>query len=1022
MTPRRVKKLLPLKQFVSREFFKAALLPLLFIEVTLVVLYFWINSHNHKQTVLTLQKEINSHLEEIVGAQSQKLNEQLRAITVSAKILQAETAYFFNHPDLFSPSQQSDTANFAFAPNGTYYKKNNNGGCSLFYSTQATIGKAEQEKAQRSEALDSIYKHIFKSNDNIVAVYFNSFDSMNRYYPFIDEVYNSFAADLNIPTFNFYYLANAKHNPGRGPVWTETYLDPAGQGWMMSCIVPVYRDEFLEGVAGIDITVKNFIDNILNLALPWKAQAFIVDSKGTIMAMPLGVEKLLGLTELKEHIYNTQVEEDTFKPEEFNLLKTDIPGLPAIISEMLGQEKSSAQINIGDDKYRLTQVTEQETGWKLMVIAAEDEMLHPIYALEQHTKRVGYFAIACMLLFYILFFLYLLFNAGRIAQYISEPVANIAKKSSMIAEGNYDVPQNSSQIEELNILNSNYAKMIEKIQQLHNGLKNEISRANEEIEARRRSQDLLRKSEQKLSALFNHTFQFIGLLDPDGTVLRINETALKFVGITEEDVLGKPFWETPWWTHSQKLQEKLRRTIKEAKQGQLVRFEATHTDASGESIFIDFSLTPMIDDTGKVILIIPEGREITALKKTEEKLLHAKNVAEKANHAKSEFLANVSHEIRTPMNGVIGVADLLLKSELDTNQEKLARTIKTSGTNLLNIINDILDFSKIEAGKLALHTRPFDLHALLDNICNSFTITAQEKGLALNCEVAAAVPTIVCGDEVRLRQILINLVGNAIKFTEQGHVNVKVVPDKQNSHTCLLRFEVLDTGIGMTSQQQKRIFEAFSQADSSTTRKFGGTGLGLTISRQLVELMGGVLRVQSEQGIGSRFWFVIPLELCQSNETNAMQPDADTSNETDLDAHRFQCRVLLAEDNPTNQIVARGMLEYLGCQVSTAANGIDAVAAFATEQYDLILMDCQMPIMDGYSATREIRTIEKKREIEATPIIALTAHVMAGDREQCIEAGMDDYLGKPLDQEELVNMLCQWIPVEKQSTSSERKA
>ena len=389
-----------------------------------------------------------------------------------------------------------------------------------------------------------------------------------------------------------------------------------------------------------------------------------------------------------------------------------------------------------------------------------------------------------------------------------------------------------------------------------------------------------------------------------------------------------------------------------------------------------------------------------------EALEKAKAAAEEANKAKSQFLAHMNHEIRTPMNAIVGLADLLLQADLGAREQEYVRLLNASAETLLKLIDDVLDLSKIEAGELILERVEFDLHKALGDSIDLLAPRARAKGIDLRLEIAPETPAAWRGDRTRLLQVLINLINNAIKFTARGHVVVRVQAEDHDRRDGRIRVRVDDTGLGIAPEDQARLFTPFFQVDSSITRKFGGTGLGLTISKRIVDLMGGEIGVESQPGIGSTFRFSVLLERClkrsEASPSTPGQPLASASPRS-RDFH-----LLLVEDNPVNQIVARGLLENLGYRVDVADNGLQALDAFDRGPYDLILMDCQMPELDGYEATRRIRAQEPAGQ--RIPVVALTAHAMKGDREKCLAAGMDDYLSKPVREAALRTTLARWLP------------
>jgi PAS domain S-box-containing protein len=558
-----------------------------------------------------------------------------------------------------------------------------------------------------------------------------------------------------------------------------------------------------------------------------------------------------------------------------------------------------------------------------------------------------------------------------------------------------------SQYKKTDILNSKLESEIAERRASQQALEHHKDNLEQEVEQRTNE---LKELMVYNRTLFNTSPTGLLLCEMNGTIKDVNQAFLNIIGYTEEEAKALSYWELTPQEYERQEEEQLRNLQQNNSYGpyekEYIRKDKSRVAVRLNGISIEQNKTPYIWSSVE---------DITEQKAAELQLYEAKESAEKANKAKSHFLSNMSHEIRTPMNAVIGMTHLALQTPLNTQQKNYISKAHLSAENLRNIIDDILDFSKIEAGRLIMEKVNFQLKDVIKDMVNLISIKAEEKGIQISVHIDKDVPRALIGDPLRLSQVLINIGSNGVKFSKsESKISLSVKLKENNQTSARLIFIIKDNGIGMTAAQQSKLFKPFSQADTSTTRQFGGTGLGLVISRSIVEMMNGEISLESTEGVGSTFFITVNLGVQQQDEHVDMErlEEALQINVQQARAHLKNAKILLVEDNEINLELAEALLIMNGMRVESAVNGKVALAKLASEDFDGVLMDCQMPVMDGYEASLKIREQEQLKDL---PVIAMTANAMEGDKEKALAAGMNDHIAKPIIPEIMLSTIAKWV-------------
>lgn len=806
------------------------------------------------------------------------------------------------------------------------------------------------------------------------------------YWPEIPDWCQAATTDLDIASEEYSWVADRAHNPSRESMWTGLFYDRIAKVWMVSCETPVDLDGRHVATIGHDVTLNELLDRTVTDHLPG-AYNLIFRRDGRLISSPDHVEQIKS----RSGYFDIEASSDEHLKNIYRMVR-ERPAENAIVDNRVDDEYLAVTRIAGPDWYFVTVFPKSIVG-NMAFQAAR-----------------GVFLLGLLSLFIQVAFLPIILR-----KQITTPLTDFVRATDELAGGDSAVELDTARTDELGRLAASFHRMRDAIREKLAALSREICER-KEVERR------LRKSEQRYRLLAEKSSDVIWTADLNLQWLYISPAIERLCGFTAEESMRRPLYEMLTPASAAHALQRLAEVKQEAAShpdilDAPIAIEVEFNRRDGSTVWTEVNTSFVRDENGRPTGIIGVTRDITERRRLTADLLLAKESAESASRAKSEFLANMSHEIRTPMTAILGFAEMLHADDdwmqSAAERHEAADTITRNGEHLLTIINDILDLSQIEAGRMQVDHRVCSPSQIVSDVVALMKIRADAKGLALIADFRGEIPLAIESDAHRLRQVLINLVGNAIKFTDAGSVRVTTWLTGQHDTAPQLHFAVTDTGIGMSEEQTARLFLPFSQVDSSTTRRYGGTGLGLAICKSLVEMLGGSLRVTSRPGVGSKFAFHVP--------TGSLDDVALIQGPLEVDSHLrpsdrpsvphslpLNSRILLAEDGVDNQRMISLLLRKAGAEVVVADNGQLALECVETAEEDhrpfaVIFMDMQMPVLDGYDATRALRASGYQG-----PIIALTAHAMKGDRQRCLDAGCDDYLTKPVDRATLVDIAARY--------------
>ncbi len=803
----------PLAAWIWRSYAKTALVPLLLVEVALIAIYIQTNYWSRQANIDLLRQEATQAMRRIAQQEAALVSRQLNSVTQLTDLYRRQAALALAAP---ARSGLENPDRYRLSPEGVFYTYRDDGGSAALYTGLVPVGAAELDKVRRSAALDPLMKQIKEVNPLVVQLYLNTHDSLNRIYPYMDVI-GQYPAKMDITAYNFYYEADAGHDPERLPVWTDVYLDPAGQGWLASCIAPVYRGDFLEGVVGLDITVGTIAQRVLDLKLPWGAYGVLVGKSGSLLAMPAAGERDFGLNELVSHQYRQAVGQDTFKPDEFNLYKR--PRLRPLAVQLATEPMGMDEADIGGERLVAWHRIE-ETGWTFMVVATPANIFASAIGLSERLEKIGYAMIAALGLFYLLFFI-ALFGRARIAsRTIARPLKAIERMMLGIGQGEYEQAPLEFNVLELHETARELSAMGRELGSAHHALLD--------------TQQQLREHVRWLDAVFQLSPDGLVTFDQEGRIGQGNPAFFAMTGFSTFQIEG--------WSIADFRRGIARLTVNPGN-AELLPFDA---DGGFPLEFV----RPCPRSVYCQVRVFSDAEPGPASPNALIAYFRDTTRETELDRMKSEFLATAAHELRTPLTVVSGYAELLAECELEPAMRKeMAGSILEQSRKLVAIVGDLLDLSRLEsrAGRdFNIVPRPLEpiVREAIEAAAHGQAREPRFSGTELLDRLE------VLADASKLKLALAKVLDNAYTYSPENSAILVKLRFRSTRTRHELGVEIADQGIGMAPQEIDRIFERFYRAD--TSGKIPGSGLGMCIVKEIMDIHRGTVEIDSQLGQGTR--------------------------------------------------------------------------------------------------------------------------------------------------------------------------